>query len=92
MYTEPSSETQGQIVGTEICQMGERGDCLYCSSLNFPVAAWLKTENDMNIFIENPLCMAFGALRYPLCLAYVYKQFSMSAIDLQKLGKREIKT
>ena len=26
--------------------------CLYCSPLNFPVAACLKTENDNNLFIK----------------------------------------
>ena len=26
--------------------------CTYCAPLNFPVAACLKTENDMNLFIK----------------------------------------
>ena len=34
--------------------------CLYCSPLNFPVAACLKTENDKNLFIK--ISNRYGAL------------------------------
>ena len=34
--------------------------CLYCSPLNFPVAASLKTENDKNLFIK--ISNRYGAL------------------------------
>ena len=59
--------------------------CLYCSTLNFPVAAYLKTENDKNLFIK--ISNRFGALR---CLVfsvasssdmYMYKQFYMPTVD-----------
>ena len=35
--------------------------CLYCSPLNFPVAACLKTENDKNLFIK--ISNRYGELR-----------------------------
>ena len=35
--------------------------CLYCSPLNFSVAACLKTENDKNLFIKISNC--YGVLR-----------------------------
>jgi len=38
-----------------------QGACLYCSPLNFPVAACLKTENETNLFIKISNC--YGALR-----------------------------
>ena len=36
-------------------------NCLYCSPINFPVAACLKTENDKNLFIK--ISNRYGALR-----------------------------
>ena len=62
--------------------------CLYCSPLNLPVAACLKTENDKNLFTK--ISNRYGALR---CFVfsvvsssddihlYMYKQFYMSTVD-----------
>ena len=62
--------------------------CLYCSPLNLPVAACLKTENDKNLFIKfltarERLGVTYFPL-YPLQMMlhlYMYKQLHMSTVD-----------
>ena len=45
--------------------------CLYCSPLNFPVAKYLKSENDKNLFIK--ISNRYGARR---CFVFSVVSFS----------------
>ena len=63
--------------------------CLYCSPLNFPVVACLKTENDKNLIYfpsaMEGICVSYQFPLYPLQMIlhlYMFKQFYMSTVDL----------
>jgi len=55
-----TSNFQGATI-RPIVQRHQTLYCFYCSTLNFPVAACLKTENDKNLFIK--ISNRFGTLR-----------------------------